>query len=44
MADQKPLNEFPNVSMVAIAFTGFNSINIKACRNKDIAVYNVPAC
>ncbi len=37
------LTKFANVKMVAVAFTGFDSVDIDICREKDIAVYNVPA-
>ena len=37
------LDKFPNVKMVAVAFTGFDSVDLDVCRQKNIAVYNVPA-
>lgn len=40
---QAMLTKFFNVKMVAVAFTGFDSVDIDVCQKKDIAVYNVPA-
>lgn len=36
------LEKFSNVKMVAVAFTGFDSVDLDICRKKNIAVYNVP--
>lgn len=41
--NHKLLHKFPNAKMVAVAFTGFDSVDIDLCRKKNIAVYNVPA-
>lgn len=40
--DGKLLQGFPNLRMVAVAFTGFDSVDLEACRERGIAVYNVP--
>jgi len=45
---KKPLNatvlmKYPNVKMIAVAFTGFDSVDLNYCRKNNIAVYNVPA-
>ncbi len=40
--DQSVLNQYPNLKMVAVAFTGFDHVDLSACRQKNIAVYNVP--
>lgn len=37
------LGEYPNLKMIAVAFTGYDSVDEKYCREKGIAVYNVPA-
>ena len=36
------LQQFPNLKMIAVAFTGYDSVDIEYCRENDIAVYNVP--
>lgn len=41
--DKKILDHFPNVKFVAVAFTGYDSIDLDLCREKGIAVFNVPA-
>lgn len=41
--DAKLLKKFPNVSFIGVAFTGYDSVDLKACKEKEIAVYNVPA-
>lgn len=37
------INQYPNLKMIAVAFTGFDSVDLAACKEKGIAVYNVPA-
>ncbi|HZW77542.1 MAG TPA: NAD(P)-dependent oxidoreductase [Flavobacteriaceae bacterium] len=39
---RKQLEKFPNLKMVAVAFTGYDSVDLEACQERDIAVYNVP--
>jgi len=41
--DKSLLARFPKVRMIGLAFTGYDSVDIEACRSRDIAVYNVPA-
>lgn len=36
------LEHFPNLKIIAVAFTGYDSVDMEYCRNHDIAVYNVP--
>ena len=36
------LQQFPNLKMIAVAFTGYDSVDIEYCRKHDIAIYNVP--
>lgn len=36
------LQQFPNLKMIAVAFTGFDSVDIEYCKEHDIAIYNVP--
>ena len=36
------LEQFPNLKMIAVAFTGYDSVDMEYCREHDIAVYNVP--
>jgi len=44
---KKPVNrqtfqKYPNLEAVAVAFTGFDSVDLTYCREHNIAVYNVP--
>ena len=41
--DPADLGEYPNLKMIAVAFTGFDSVDAGYCRENNIAVYNVPA-
>lgn len=41
--DAAMIKRFPNLKMIAVAFTGFDSVDLDACRQMGIAVYNVPA-
>ena len=36
------LDHLPNVKVIAVAFTGFDCLDLDACRRRGIAVYNVP--
>lgn len=40
---RKIIEKYPNLKMIAVAFTGYDAVDLDACREKDIAVYNVPA-
>ena len=40
--DKEYLEQFPNLKMIAVAFTGYDSVDMEYCREHDIAVYNVP--
>jgi len=35
--------EFPNVEVISVSFTGYDQVDADYCREKGIAVYNVPA-
>jgi len=35
-------DHFPNARVISVAFTGFDTIDLDACRQRGIAVYNVP--
>jgi D-3-phosphoglycerate dehydrogenase len=37
------LRRFPNLRVIAVAFTGYDFLDLDACRRRGIAVYNVPA-
>lgn len=41
--DKPLLAKYPNVKVVAVAFTGYDSVDLEICRQNHIAVYNVPA-
>ena len=40
--DKEYLEQFPNLKMIAVAFTGYDSVDIDYCQEHGIAVYNVP--
>lgn len=37
------LNRHPSCKLIAVSFTGFNHVDLDACRKRGIAVVNVPA-
>eukprot|EP00812_Abedinium_dasypus_P015717 NODE_936_length_1305_cov_243.352000.p1 GENE.NODE_936_length_1305_cov_243.352000~~NODE_936_length_1305_cov_243.352000.p1 ORF type:complete len:350 (-),score=105.92 NODE_936_length_1305_cov_243.352000:172-1221(-) len=37
------LDKHPNCKLVAVSFTGFNHVDLEACKKRGIAVVNVPA-
>ncbi|MBN2789859.1 MAG: hydroxyacid dehydrogenase, partial [Candidatus Delongbacteria bacterium] len=41
--DRNQLSEFSSLKMIAVAFTGYDSVDLDYCRENAIAVYNVPA-
>ena len=41
--DKDLLEKYPNTRMIAVAFTGYDCVDLETCREKDIAAYNVPA-
>jgi len=36
------INKYPELKFIAVAFTGYDKVDLIACRKKNIAVYNVP--
>ena len=38
----KLINQFPNLKFIAVAFTGYDCIDMEVCNKKNISVYNVP--
>jgi D-3-phosphoglycerate dehydrogenase len=40
--DQSVLERYPALRMVAVAFTGYDHVDLEACRARGIAVANVP--
>ncbi len=42
IVDESMFDRFPNARMVAVAFTGYDCVDLDACRRRGIAVYNVP--
>ena len=40
--DSELLNRFPNLKFVAVAFTGYDCVDIDLCNKKNISVFNVP--
>merc|ERR1719464_132910 len=40
--DAEVLNHFPNLRMVAVAFTGYDHVDLDDCRKRGVAVVNVP--
>ena len=43
IVDDHMFDCFPNARVIAVAFTGYDGIDLDACRRRGIAVYNVPA-
>ncbi len=41
--DEETLDRFPNLRVIAVAFTGYDCLDLAACRRRGVAVYNVPA-
>lgn len=41
--DKEWLDQYPNLQFIAVAFTGYDRVNLEDCREKNIAVFNVPA-
>jgi len=41
--DQELISQYKNLKFIAVAFTGFDNIDMQACRKNQIAVFNVPA-
>ena len=40
--DKNLLSLFPNVKFIAVAFTGYDCVDMQFCKQKQISVYNVP--
>lgn len=40
--DRRTLERFPNLRVVAVAFTGYDKVDTEACRDRGVAVCNVP--
>ncbi len=40
--DAELLKKFHRVKVVAVAFTGYDTVDLRFCKEHDIAVYNVP--
>ncbi|HSL83679.1 MAG TPA: NAD(P)-dependent oxidoreductase [Thermoanaerobaculia bacterium] len=40
--DRRTLERFPNRRLVAVAFTGYDKVDLEACRERGVAVCNVP--
>jgi len=40
---EEVLDRHPNCRLVAVSFTGFNHVDLEACKKRGIAVVNVPA-
>ena len=41
--NQELISQYKNLKFIAVAFTGFDNIDMQACRKNQIAVFNVPA-
>lgn len=41
--DREIVERYSNLKMIAVAFTGYDAVDMVVCRKKNIAVYNVPA-
>ena len=40
--DKKYLQQFSNLKLIAVAFTGYDSVDMEYCKEQGIAIYNVP--
>ena len=40
--DKEYLQQFPHLKVIAVAFTGYDSVDMEYCRKHGIAIYNVP--
>ncbi len=40
--DAQLISQFPNLKFVAVAFTGYDCVDMTACQQNNIAVFNVP--
>ena len=40
--EKEYLQQFPNLKMIAVAFTGYDSVDMEYCKKHGIAIYNVP--
>lgn len=40
--DAAVLDQFPRLKLVAVAFTGFDAVDLEACRSRGVRVANVP--
>ena len=40
--DLKAIEKFPNLEFIAVSFTGYDCVDLEACLQKNIKVYNVP--
>jgi D-3-phosphoglycerate dehydrogenase len=41
--DEGLFGRLPNIKTIAVAFTGYDCVDLDACRRRGISVYNVPA-
>lgn len=39
---KETLDKYPQVKMIAVAFTGYDSVDLEEANNRNIAIYNVP--
>lgn len=42
-ANKQLLDHFPNLKFIAVPFTGYDHVDLDLCRERNIAVFNVPA-
>ncbi|RUA26740.1 MAG: hypothetical protein DSY76_05795, partial [Bacteroidetes bacterium] len=40
--DQQLIRRYKNLKFIAVAFTGYNNVDLQSCRQNNIAVFNVP--
>lgn len=41
--DQQLIEKYPNLKFIAVAFTGYDCVDLDICNQKNISVFNVPA-
>ena len=41
--DKQLIEKYPNLKFIAVAFTGYDCVDLSICKQKNISVFNVPA-
>jgi len=41
--DKQLIEKYPNLKFIAVAFTGYDCVDLSICKQKNVSVFNVPA-